>query len=386
MRYINKKYKPKTCKDIIGQDHLFSEDGIITKVIKTSYVQNMIFFGPPGVGKTSTAFCICGDIAIPYFYFNSSTDSKLHLLEQIEKTIKHSGILIVEEIHRLNKDKQDILLPHLESENMIMISTTTENPFFSINPAIRSRCMLIEFSSIIPQDILKGLKKACEILNLNIKEEIMKKIALKSCGDFRAGLHMLDVLANYYDQQEVDAQLFAKLFPHSNNLSWDGGDEYYNTLSAFHKSMRGSNCNGALYWLARLLDTGDLKTITRRLIACVYEDVGVANLQLCSSVVIGCDAALKVGLSESRQILSCLVISICESKKSNKAYMAISKAQTDVKNGFVFDVPSHLKDKSYKSSSKLGVCGYKYPHDYPDCQVEQEYLPKQLLKREYYKK
>ncbi|GHU48073.1 ATPase AAA [Bacilli bacterium] len=290
-------------------------------------------------------------------------------------------------VHRLNRDKQDILLPYLENGTVYIFATTTENPYFTINPAIRSRCQIFELTPLSKEDVYLGLSKALKSikLNVNFTDAIIKMIAEQTNGDLRAAINIVDMLNTLYANEKIHTETLKDVMQQSYMISADYGDEYYDIKSALHKSLRGSDPDAAIYYLARLLAAGDLESLCRRLIAMAYEDIGLANPQLCSRVIAACDAAKEVGMPECKQIFAAIVIEMCLSPKSNSACMAIVEALEDVKNGKVFAIPKHIKDQSYVSASKLGRTGYKYPHDYKNAYVKQQYLPTELKDRHYYK-
>ncbi|MDE7433938.1 MAG: hypothetical protein K2M43_02295 [Mycoplasmoidaceae bacterium] len=267
-----------------------------------------------------------------------------------------------------------------------MFASTTENPYFVINPAIRSRCQILELKPVSTQEAYEGLKNTFKRykLDIDLPNDILKKICIQTNGDIRSAINIIDVLNFLYKDKKITDALLKDVMQQSYVVAADYGDEYYDLQSAFHKSMRGSDPDAAIYYLARLLQAGDIESICRRIIACCYEDVGMANPQLCSRVVNAVNAAKEVGFPECKQIFATIVLEICLSQKSNSAYMAIYSALLDVQSGKAHSVPNHIKDQSYKSASKLGRTGYKYPHDYENAWVKQDYLPKELKNKKYY--
>ncbi|MDR3163791.1 MAG: replication-associated recombination protein A [Mycoplasmataceae bacterium] len=380
--------RPKTIKDIIGQTHLFNENSFIDRMVRAKSAYSIIFYGVPGIGKTSLAVAIVNDINVPYAFYNAATDNKERLVSILEVAKKSDGnyVIILEEIHRLNRDKQDILLPFIEDGTVHIFATTTENPYFTINPAIRSRCQIFELLPLSKKDIFDGLQKRLKNINLNIKldDELLEKIAQQVNGDLRAAINIIDILNTLYANERIDANIVKDIMQQSYVFAADYGDEYYDIQSAFHKSLRGSDPNAAIYYLARLLQVGDIESICRQLIACAYEDIGLANPALCNRIVTVCDAAKEVGMPECKQIFATAVIEMSLSPKSNSAYKAIINALEDVKSGKTYNIPLHIKDQSYASASKLGHSGYKYPHDYPFGYVKQQYLPNELKNKQYY--
>ncbi|MDR0674703.1 MAG: replication-associated recombination protein A [Mycoplasmataceae bacterium] len=381
--------RPKTISEIIGQLHLFNENSVLNRMVKTRSLYSLIFYGVPGIGKTSIALALANDLNIPHMIYNAVIDRKEQLMSIIDlaKRSDNGYVIILEEVHRLNRDKQDILLPFLENGVVHIFATTTENPYFTINPAIRSRCQIFELSSLSKEDVFKGLKKRLSTIQLNTKfsDEILKMIAEQTNGDLRAAINIVDILNTLYANETINKKILRDVMQQSYVLSADYGDEYYDIKSALHKSLRGSDPDAAIYYLARLLAAGDLESLCRRLIAMAYEDIGLANPQLCSRVIAACDAAKEVGFPECKQIFAAIVIEMCLSPKSNSAYLAIVDALQDVKNGKTYSIPKHIKDQSYKSATKLGRTGYLYPHDYQNAYVKQQYLPNELVSKKYYK-
>ena len=379
--------RPKSIDTIVGQGHLLSSDSLITKMIENKKIYSLIFYGPPGIGKTTMALAMCNDLQVPYAIFECSIDSKQKLLELIDLA-KHSDkyVIIFEEIHRLNKDKQDILLPYIEKGIVNIFCTTTENPYFVVNPAIRSRCQILELKPLHSSDMYTYLKKLIDKkeIQLLISDDLLKKLTKYTNGDFRSTINLIDLLVNLYGGKKITSEILNQVIQNKFIIASHYGDAHYDLLSAFHKSLRGSDPDAAIYYLAQLLVQGDFKSLDRRLIACVYEDVGLANPQLCSRVVSAVQAAEIVGFPENKQIYANAVIEICLSPKSNSAICAINEALNDVESGKIYPIPNHIKDNNYKSSVKLNHKGYKYPHDYGGY-VDQQYLPNELKNKKYYK-
>ncbi|MDR0739362.1 MAG: replication-associated recombination protein A [Mycoplasmataceae bacterium] len=381
--------RPKTISQIIGQSHLFSQNSVINRMVKTQSLYSLIFYGVPGIGKTSIALALANDLNIPRIIYNAVVDKKEQLMNIIDlaKRSDKGYVIILEEVHRLNRDKQDILLPFLENGTIHIFATTTENPYFTINPAIRSRCQIFELVSLSKNDVFEGLKKGLSTIKLNTEfnDEILQMIAEQTNGDLRSALNIIDMLNALYANEVIDKNTIKDVMQQSYVLSADYGDEYHDIKSAMHKSLLGSDPNAAIYYLARLLVVGDIESLCRRLIAMAYEDIGLANPQLCSRVIAACNAAKEVGFPECKQIFAAIVIEMCLSPKSNSAYLAIMDALEDVKNGKTYSIPKHIKDQSYNSASKLGRTGYKYPHDFKNAYVKQQYLPNELINKKYYK-
>lgn len=385
-KLISNYLKPENIDDIIGQSHLLHNNGIIRRFLTTKKIFSSIFYGPPGTGKTSLAIAICNTLKINYVLFNPTINKKNDLEKIILNNIKNDDyfVIIIDEFHRLNRDKQDILLSFLEKGNLIIFATTTENPFFVINPAVRSRCQIIQLKQLSKKEIIIGLEKIAKKLEIKISIDALEVISCNTDGDLRKAINTLDLIHTLYKEVEITKEILDTIAPLTSSLSAKYGDEFYDIQSAFHKSLRGSDPDAAIYYLARLIKSGDLISISRRMIASAYEDIGLANPTLIARVVIATEAAIRVGFPEANQILSTTVIEMCLSPKSNSAYSAISKALLSLDNGEIYRVPNHLRDNHYKSHTKLGHTGYKYPHDFPKSWVDQQYLPNELKDKKYY--
>ena len=373
------KLRPKKLEDIIGQEHLVGENKVIYNLVKNKKLFSMILYGHPGIGKTSIATAIAEELSMRYRSLNAVVNNKKDFDIVIEEAKLYDGlIVIVDEIHRLNKDKQDILLPYLESGVITLIGMTTSNPYHAINPAIRSRCQLFELKDLTSDDIKKGIDKAIEsnyLEGLTITEEAKNYLASISGTDLRYAYNTLEVA--YYSEEDKNITLdtLTKISNRTNSLFDKNADGYYNVISAFQKSIRGSDVNAALHYLARLIDAEDLDIIVRRLSVIVYEDIGLANPSMGPRVDAAINAALRLGLPEARIVLSEIVIELALSPKSNSAEMAIDKALEDIRTKNIGDVPNHLKNPSSE---------YKYPHNYKNDYVRQQYLPDNLLGSRYY--
>lgn len=384
---LSKILQPQSLEEMVGQKHLFAPNGIVTKMIKTNQLFSLIFFGLPGTGKSTLAQIICKQTKTPYGFFNPTKHHKSDLDELLKTALSAHNryVIIIDEIHRMNKDKQDLLLSYLENNQLIVFGTTTENPYFVINPAIRSRCQIFELYGLEIDDIKVYLKQVVVKINLKITDQAIDVLAHNTMGDLRTALNLIDLLVKLYQEQEIDVSLLEMILPKANLIASSYGNEYYDLLSAFHKSLRGSDCDASIYYLAKLIQIGDLKSISRRIIAMAYEDVGLANPTLIARVLSAIEAAERVGFPEAKQILATIVIELCLSPKSDSAYLAINKALADVNSGLgALEIPIHLKDTHYKSAAKLGRIGYKFPHHYPNHWVSQQYLPKAIVHKKYY--
>ena len=373
------KLAPNSLKDVIGQKHLVGDNMILSNLVKNKKLFSMILYGKPGIGKTSIANAIINDLGVRYRFLNATVNSKKDLDIVIEEAKMYDGlVLIMDEIHRLNKDKQDILLPCLESGLITLIGMTTSNPYHAINPAIRSRCQLFELKELETEDIVDGLKRAVKspyLPNIKIDNETINYIAKLSGNDLRYAYNLLEI--SYYSTNDfkVDLDVVKKINSKPVFFGDKNGDGYYDMLSAFQKSIRGSDVDAALHYLARLITIGDLDSIFRRMAVIAYEDIGLANPSIGPKVMAAIEAAKLVGLPEARIPLGTIVTEMALSPKSNTAHIALDEALNDIEKGNVGDIPKHLKNPSDT---------YKYPHDYKNAFVKQQYLPDKLKNKKYY--
>lgn len=373
------KLAPKSLKEVYGQSHLIGKDRVLTNMVKNKKIFSMILYGRPGIGKTSIANAIVNELGLRYRFLNATINNKKDLDIVIEEAKMYDGIiLIMDEIHRLNKDKQDILLPQLESGLITLIGLTTSNPYHSINPAIRSRCQLFELKDLESTDIVKALNKATKseyLEGIKIDKDAINYIASLSGNDLRFAYNLLEVAYSTSSNKTVDIDHIKKInskpvFIHDKNE-----DGYYDVLSAFQKSIRGSDVDASLHYLARLIAAGDLDSIYRRMSVIAYEDIGLANPSIGPKVMAAIQASELVGLPEARIPLGTIVTEMALSPKSNTAHIALDKALADVETGRAGAVPDHIKTTSKD---------YKYPHDYPNAYVPQQYLPDNLKNKKYY--
>ena len=391
--------RPATIDDILGQEHLVKEYKIIGRMVRAKHLSSMILYGPPGIGKTSIATAIAGSTSIAFRKLNAVIHNKKDM-EIVVQEAKMSGqvILILDEVHRLDKGKQDFLLPYLENGMIILIGATTANPYHAINPAIRSRTQIFELEPLTPDLIKQALKRALTdehrglgSYSVSVDDNAMDHFAQGCGGDVRSALNALE-LAVLSTKESSDGTiritretaeecLQKKSYTHDKN-----GDAHYDVLSAFQKSIRGSDANAALHYLARLIEAGDLESISRRLLVIAYEDIGLASPQAGPRVLSAIQTAERIGFPEARIPLANAVIELCLSPKSNSAISAVDEALKDIRTGKIGDVPKHLKDAHYKGAQELGRgIGYQYPHDFENGWVEQQYLPDPLKNKQYYK-
>ena len=392
------RMRPTCLEEVVGQQHLVAPGKIIARMIAAKQLSSMILYGPPGIGKTSIASAIAGTTKYAFRTLNAATDTKKELQIVIEEA-KMSGtvILLLDEIHRLDKPKQDFLLPHLENGRVILIGATTENPYIAINPAIRSRTQIFELIPLTPEEIHQALKRALTDetkglgnYDVEITDGAMHTLTHFSNGDVRSSLNALELAVKSTSENEDGKIIITeeiagnclkrKVFAHDKN-----GDQHYDVISAFQKSIRGSDVDAALHYMARLIEAGELITLIRRLLVIAYEDIGLANPAGASRAVLAVQAAEKLGLPEARIPLANAVIELALSPKSNTAILSIDAALSDVRQGKSGNIPSHLQDAHYQGAQKLGRgTNYQYPHNYPNHWVKQQYLPDTLKHTQYF--
>lgn len=378
MEVLADTLRPTCLSDVIGQKHLVGKDKVLYNLVKNKKIFSMILYGNPGIGKTSIAYAIVKELDCKFRLLNAVVNNKSDFDIAIEEAKMYGDmVLIVDEIHRMNKDKQDILLPYIENGTIILIGLTTSNPYFKINPAIRSRCQIFELKNLEIDDIMEGLDKALKKLpKVKADKEAIKTIAYLSSGDFRSALNLLEVAYFSSKDKHITEELVKNINARPVIVGDKDGDGHYDLISALQKSIRGSDPDASVYYLGRLLFIGDLDIIYRRLSVIAYEDIGLANPSIGPKLAAAIEASERVGLPEARIPLSAIVLEMALSPKSNSAEMAIIDVMNDIEAGSTGDVPFWIKTNAKE---------YKYPHDYPNHWVKQQYLPDNIKNKKYYK-
>lgn len=377
MEILADKLRPKKIDDIIGQKHLVGEGKILTNLVKNKKLFSMIFYGKPGIGKTSIATALVSELEMHYKFLNATVNNKSDFDTAImEAKMYGDMVLIIDEIHRMNKDKQDLLLPYIENGTIILIGLTTSNPYHKINPAIRSRCQIFELHELSKEDIIDGLNKALPKLdNIKIDKDAIDYVANLASGDMRFALNLLEV-AYYSSDKKITLEDIKKINNKPVFFHDKDGDGHYDALSALQKSIRGSDVDASLHYLARLIEAEDLDSIYRRLSVIAYEDIGMANPGIGPRVMAAISAAELVGLPEARIPLGQIVVEMALSPKSNSSHLALDDAINDIRKGNTGNVPDNIKTSSPD---------YLYPHNYPNDWVKQNYMPKNLIGKKYYR-
>ena len=372
------KLRPKSLNDVIGQKHLIGDNKIITNLVKNKKLFSMILYGNPGIGKTSLATAITEELGIRYRMLNAVINNKKDFDIVVEEAKLYNGLVVImDEIHRLNKDKQDLLLPYLENGLITLIGMTTSNPYHSINPAIRSRCQIFELKDLSENDIEEAIQKLLTkniLKDLTIDKDAIKYIINNSNHDLRYTYNLIEV-AYYGGFKHITKEVLQNINGLPNIIIDKNSDGYYNTISAFQKSIRGSDVHASLYYLGLLIEAKDLDIICRRLSVIVYEDIGLANPSMGPKVDAAINSALRLGLPEARIPLAAIVIELALSPKSNSAVIAIDKVLNDIHTKKIGGVPKHIINHSPD---------YKYPHNYPHHYIKQQYLPDEIKKITYY--
>lgn len=395
------KMRPRNLAEIIGQQQVIGPTTTLYKIIEKGHVPSMLLYGPPGVGKTSIANAIAGSSKLPFIALNATHAGKKDV-EQVVMDARISGkvILFLDEIHRFNKLQQDTLLPHVENGSIVLIGATTENPFHDVNPAIRSRCgEILQLERLTVEDVVSLLQMALADderglgkIAIDATTTQLTRIAEASNGDARKALTLLESVYYASDEEDGTTKLndnaIDALAKRIGVYGDKGGSHFYNLLSALQKSVRGSDTNAALYYLAHLLESGDLVAVCRRMLVMAYEDIGLASPAVGAHVLAATEAAQRLGLPEARIPLASAIVEMCLSDKSNSAYKALDAAIQAIHDGKIGDIPAHLKDTHYAGAKELGHVGYEYPHHTPigtfGGWVDQQYLPDALVGTEFY--
>ena len=399
-RPLADRLRPTQIEDVVGQQHLLSEGKMLNKLLKSGHIPNMIFYGPSGVGKTTVANIIANLSDKKLYKLNATNCSVSDVKTIISDTDSlegYNGILLyLDEIQNFNKKQQQSLLEVVENGKITLIASTTENPYFYVYNALLSRCTVFEFKPVDTKSIVCALKRSIKILEqdyskkINVSDDAYLHLASCANGDVRKALNGIElaVLSNILTDEEtiyVDLESACQACQNSEFKFDKDGDNHYDILSAFQKSIRGSDPDASIHYLARLVVGGDLASICRRLLVIASEDVGLAYPSAASIVKSCCDSALQLGFPEARIPLAQAVILLATAPKSNSAICAIDSAISDIKTKDVGEIPSHLKDGHYEGAKKLGHAQeYKYPHNYSDNYVEQQYLPDNIKERVYY--
>ena len=379
------KLRPTRFEDIVGQEHLIGKNGVITRMLKNRSLPSIILYGSPGIGKTTIALAICHELKREYYSFNASIDNKATLKEIIDKAQgNQSLIVIIDEIHRMKKDIQDYLLPFVERGTITIIGLTTINPYHSINPAVRSRCTILRLNPLSEQNLETIFHRSFSYLDkeITIEEEAKKYIISLANGDVRSLINMIECVYFTLNDEKTLTLAAVKAVLLTASVSIDKNeDSFYDTLSGLHKSIRGSDVNASLHYLAKLITSEDFLPLIRRLYCIFYEDISLANPNLGPRVKAACEAALELGMPEAVLPLSSIVVEMALSPKSNSTYLAIHAAMKDIEEGRSGSLPLHLKN-TFSFDPNQG--SYKYPHDYPGAWVDQQYLPDKIKNAKYW--
>ncbi len=393
------RLRPQNLDDLVGQRHLLGEGRALRRIIESGEIPNMVFYGPSGIGKTTLASIIAKQTKRSLHKLNGTTASTADIrdvVNQLDTLAAPNGILLyLDEIQYFNKKQQQTLLEFIENGQITLIASTTENPYFYVYNAILSRSTVFEFKPVEKADVLPAVNRAFQFMEqeqgrtIHVEEGAAEYIAAACGGDVRKAMNSVElcVLSGAMKDDICSVTLAqAKELTQRSALRYDrAGDEHYDILSAFQKSMRGSDANAAVHYLARLIEAGDLPSICRRLMVCACEDVGLAYPMIIPIVKAAVDAAIQVGLPEARIPLADAVILVCNSPKSNSAYCAVDAAIADVQKGKIGSIPRQLQNKHYDGEDNQNKGQfYKYPHDYPGKWVAQQYLPDELKDAQYY--
>jgi len=401
MKPLADTIRPQTLSEVSGQKHLLGENGILKRIIESGNIPNMVFYGPPGIGKTTVASIIAKTSGKTLYKLNgtsASTNDIKSIIDEIGTFAAQNGILIyLDEIQYFNKKQQQSLLEYMESGEITLIASTTENPYFYVYPALLSRSTVFEFKPLSPEDIeevlRRGIREMQQRLGFEviISDEAIAYISISCGGDVRKSLNALELLCFSNSKSAKDSKIHinmedVKLVTQKSAIRYDKeGDSHYDILSAFQKSIRGSDPDASLYYLARLIVAGDLPSICRRMLVIAAEDIGLAHPQAIAIVKACVDSALQLGLPEARIPLAEGVLLLATAPKSNSAYVGIDAALSLIEKGDTGEVPDHLKDAHYSGAEKLNRGkGYKYPHNFKNNYIPQQYLPDKIKDVKFY--
>lgn len=395
------RMRPQTIDEIAGQEDIIGKKTALYKLIQNGHVPSMLLYGEPGIGKTSLAHAIAGTSDLPFISLNATVSGKKEIEHVVQEArITGKVLLFLDEIHRFNKLQQDTLLPHVESGAIVLIGATTENPYHDVNPAIRSRCGEIKQLKRLGATDLRGVlhralhdkDRGLGKQSIRITDEQLMRIAEGVNGDARRALNVLESVVIASDEENgetiVEDWLVNNLIERSGLFGDKKGSHFYNLLSALQKSIRGSDVNASIYYLAHLLEIGDLVAVNRRLLVIAYEDIGLAAPEVGAHVFAATESAIRLGMPEARIPLANAVIEMCLASKSNSAYKAFDRAVEAIHRGKTGDIPHHIRDSHYSGAAELGHVGYKYPHHTPIGSfggwVDQQYLPDKIEGTEFY--
>lgn len=383
MKPLAYRLRPESFSDVFGQDHLIGEDGVLTAMLNKQKILSFILYGPPGTGKTTIAQIFSKQAQLDTYFFNASTDNKAKLKDIIDMTAYHDVLLIIDEIHRMKTDIQDYLLPYVENGHVTIIGLTTVNPYRSINLAIRSRCHLFQVKKLEDESIKQAIMRGLSLLEVDIKIDphALDAIVRISNHEIRSALNILESASLLLEDGDVlSAQLVYRVSGKVHHDLDKNQDNFYDLLSALQKSIRGSDVDASIHYLARLITLEDLQSIIRRLLVIAYEDIGLANPMMGVKVSHACESALKVGLPEARIILGVIVIDMALSPKSNSGYLAIDQALDDYANIDTGSIPPQASNREISKDPSI----YHYPHDDNNSLNEQRYMPYKLIHKTYY--